>query len=446
MEPLNIQRASNIFNVLLKEYYYNYQLHILGNWEINVIKKYFEKKKDLMIYPSNRQNNQYNNAQNAFNEFLTSFPSSIDESYKNTAKIILPLENLLKYTDCIVDLLKTTSYKYDPFEEYSSLQKFATGIGQRISPLDDHIECLLNISVNIRRLFVYWCYNYESSKDTINEYYNMMSKYAHISLMTIDETGERNLLQQLQNTNNITAKYCTLLPLTSFDIEKRKSFLEELIKFIKKYYTEDVNNFLLDLYKNDFITPFEYNKKNKINTKLVDADIKTKKTPANKTKISLETTAEAESINKNTKQKSTNHIDEKLTNDKPGRKTIPKPVKDKVWDLHIGKNKGIGECFVCEKEIDAKHFECGHVKAVAKGGDNNVDNLRPICDSCNKSMGTMDLDEYKTYVTSMLKSKNDKIKIQIDKLTYEELLKLRNLIDVKMNEMKPINKPNYNVI
>ena len=33
-------------------------------------------------------------------------------------------------------------------------------------------------------------------------------------------------------------------------------------------------------------------------------------------------------------------------------------------------------------------FECGHVKAKTNGGKNSVENLRPICGICNKSMGT----------------------------------------------------------
>jgi hypothetical protein len=52
-------------------------------------------------------------------------------------------------------------------------------------------------------------------------------------------------------------------------------------------------------------------------------------------------------------------------------------VKNKVWDLHIGKDKGLGNCYTCSKEINSKHYERGHVVAVSKGGSDNVDNLRP---------------------------------------------------------------------
>jgi len=33
-------------------------------------------------------------------------------------------------------------------------------------------------------------------------------------------------------------------------------------------------------------------------------------------------------------------------------------------------------------------FHTGHIVAVADGGSNHIDNLEPICSSCNYSMGT----------------------------------------------------------
>ena len=77
------------------------------------------------------------------------------------------------------------------------------------------------------------------------------------------------------------------------------------------------------------------------------------------------------------------------------KKTIPKTLKNNVWDLYIGKEKGIGECFTCHKEIDSKHFECGHVIADSDGGDITIENLRPVCSLCNKSMGTMNMNIFK---------------------------------------------------
>ena len=56
------------------------------------------------------------------------------------------------------------------------------------------------------------------------------------------------------------------------------------------------------------------------------------------------------------------------------KKTIPKTLRNDVWNTYIGREKGIGECFACHQEIDSKHFECGHVIAEIDGGDITVDN------------------------------------------------------------------------
>lgn len=80
---------------------------------------------------------------------------------------------------------------------------------------------------------------------------------------------------------------------------------------------------------------------------------------------------------------------------KPKRKAIPKAVKDSVWDTTFGASKGIGKCYVCDSEINSKCFDCGHIIAVSNGGDNSKDNLKPICSTCNKSMGTKNMEEFK---------------------------------------------------
>jgi 5-methylcytosine-specific restriction endonuclease McrA len=77
------------------------------------------------------------------------------------------------------------------------------------------------------------------------------------------------------------------------------------------------------------------------------------------------------------------------------RKSIPKSLKNLVWNKHIGKEKGIGECNVCKNEIDSKNFECGHIISVKDNGETNESNLLPICGPCNKSMGTQNLNEFK---------------------------------------------------
>ena len=40
------------------------------------------------------------------------------------------------------------------------------------------------------------------------------------------------------------------------------------------------------------------------------------------------------------------------------------------------------------------NFSCGHVIAEANGGELKLNNLKPICMSCNSSMGTQNMDSY----------------------------------------------------
>lgn len=76
-------------------------------------------------------------------------------------------------------------------------------------------------------------------------------------------------------------------------------------------------------------------------------------------------------------------------------KRVPKKLKIEIWNKFIGKKHGIGSCYVCNDEIDSKHFEAGHIKARAKGGETTIENLRPVCEPCNKSIGSMNMDDYK---------------------------------------------------
>lgn len=81
---------------------------------------------------------------------------------------------------------------------------------------------------------------------------------------------------------------------------------------------------------------------------------------------------------------------------KSKRKPMPKAVREQVWETYIGKTKRVGKCYCCEwRPITESDFEVAHNKAVAKGGKDNVSNLRPICKQCNRSIGTKSIESYK---------------------------------------------------
>jgi 5-methylcytosine-specific restriction endonuclease McrA len=77
------------------------------------------------------------------------------------------------------------------------------------------------------------------------------------------------------------------------------------------------------------------------------------------------------------------------------KKSLPTAVKDCIWNYYIGQHINIHKCFCCKKNmIKIDDFHAGHVVAEAQGGGDDIDNLRPICSSCNSSMGKRDMIDY----------------------------------------------------
>ena len=73
---------------------------------------------------------------------------------------------------------------------------------------------------------------------------------------------------------------------------------------------------------------------------------------------------------------------------------IPHALRACVFTTYI-KDMNTAQCYVgCGARISPFNFECGHVVAVANGGKTVLDNLRPICGSCNKSMQTTNLFDF----------------------------------------------------
>jgi len=74
---------------------------------------------------------------------------------------------------------------------------------------------------------------------------------------------------------------------------------------------------------------------------------------------------------------------------------VPKAVKDATWKKYMS-NKNEGKCYCCGIEtISVFNFEIGHNKARSKGGGNQIENLRPICKTCNTSMGTQSIESFR---------------------------------------------------
>ena len=93
------------------------------------------------------------------------------------------------------------------------------------------------------------------------------------------------------------------------------------------------------------------------------------------------------------------------------KKKIPLAVKNATWNTYIGEENGLGYCFICDGVISRGTFACGHVIAEVNGGETTVDNLRPVCPSCNSSQGTRNMEDFKKEYGISEKKENDNIVI-----------------------------------
>lgn len=80
---------------------------------------------------------------------------------------------------------------------------------------------------------------------------------------------------------------------------------------------------------------------------------------------------------------------------KKRKEKIPAGLKRAVWNYYVGEPHGLAYCFAgCHGLISQTNFACGHLVAEKHGGRLVLQNLRPICTTCNSSMGTANMDDY----------------------------------------------------
>ena len=91
-----------------------------------------------------------------------------------------------------------------------------------------------------------------------------------------------------------------------------------------------------------------------------------------------------------------NEIPNIILKKKYKKKSIPLALKKLVWNKYIGEEIGKSKCLCCGlTDISQISFNCGHIVAEVNGGNMCIDNLMPICQNCNSSMGSMNLLEFK---------------------------------------------------
>ena len=110
---------------------------------------------------------------------------------------------------------------------------------------------------------------------------------------------------------------------------------------------------------------------------------------------------------------------------KKRKKKISPHVRFDVWKKYIG-NKIEAKCFCCWKNnitpfTYCNTFHAGHIKSEANGGEIKIGNLLPICSDCNKSMGTINWDEY------IEKYTNFRLRIYGDNIPESTILKIKTI-------------------
>jgi hypothetical protein len=84
---------------------------------------------------------------------------------------------------------------------------------------------------------------------------------------------------------------------------------------------------------------------------------------------------------------------------------VSKKMREQLWDIHCGSKERKSHCWSCLAAIDILNFDAGHIISRSAGGATTLENLRPICRTCNLSCGVRNLEEFKETVTPQLNYK-----------------------------------------
>jgi hypothetical protein len=55
-----------------------------------------------------------------------------------------------------------------------------------------------------------------------------------------------------------------------------------------------------------------------------------------------------------------------------------------------------GNCIICKSQIDNETFKCAFYISRARGGTDDIKNLRPVCNTCNTKLGDHGISEIKS--------------------------------------------------
>jgi 5-methylcytosine-specific restriction endonuclease McrA len=163
-----------------------------------------------------------------------------------------------------------------------------------------------------------------------------------------------------------------------------KNFIDELLDAIYKEKIEDKK-----LEKEKKLQKKQNAETQKELHKLKKQNAETQKELQKLKKQNTETQDKKQKLQKQTITKS------KPDNNKKKKKPISATIKRLVWNTNIGEQIGKAKCMCCNvTDMTQMSFNCGHIIAESNGGETIVSNLKPICQNCNSSMGTKNMEEF----------------------------------------------------
>jgi hypothetical protein len=96
-----------------------------------------------------------------------------------------------------------------------------------------------------------------------------------------------------------------------------------------------------------------------------------------------------------TNQPVTEESSQPSNNTKKKRNKIKTALRVACWNKYAGRDVATTKAFCCRvTDICYHNFQCGHIVSHADGGHATLSNLRPICATCNGSMGRTNMKEF----------------------------------------------------
>ena len=245
-----------------------------------------------------------------------------------------------------------------------------------------------NFKINIQIITV-------NSYEQLNEIYNIINKNTPLPNFEFKDNNEKNIIQEVcdffkQNYKNVWSKNeRSRRPFISFNN------FQESLKFIIDNTNIQTSKKLIDVLqeRNELLSGFTIDEFKKVNDNMYN------KAKELRFYLGLYTFDSEQNYGytwaRDIVVYNNPNIKFQKNNQNYRKKNIPKTLKSTIWNKYIGSHIGEVFCIVCNNNtISTFTFECGHIISEKNGGEISEDNLIPICSHCNKSMGTMHMDEF----------------------------------------------------